>query len=136
MKNRLWCFLSQSARSRSVYLLVVLSTCLVAYELGQYPYVEHGLASCVAPKAEDEFVGVGCHFPAPPPMWKKVIVVANVPALFVSISATESLEQSIPKFCGCMTAFNLSLLVLGICLQWAFVVRGVAYISGKVRRAR
>jgi hypothetical protein len=133
MKNRLWCFLSQAARSRSVYLLVVFSACLVAYEFGHYPYVEHGLASCVAPKAEEEFIGF--HFSDAPPLWKKVVVVANVPPLFVSVFATESLEQAFPQLCRYMTFFNWSLVVLGFCLQWALVVRGVTYILSKMRQA-
>jgi hypothetical protein len=62
-------------------------------------------------------------------------VVANVPPLFVSVFATESLEQAFPQLCRYMTFFNLLLVVLGICLQWALVVRGVAYTLSKMRQA-
>lgn len=122
--------LRKAFTNRGIYLIVVLNLCFVASVVAQTPFEGHGVATCVAPKGEAFF---GCHFPSPPPSWKVVGVVLNAPPLLASVFLSEKFEGVSPQLCGLMTFFNLSVLAIGVWLQWAAIGLAIDYLIGRVR---
>lgn len=116
--------------NRGIYLIVVLNLCFVASIVARIPFEGHGVASCVAPKDEAFF---GCYFPPPPPSWKVVGVVLNAPPLLMSVFLSEKFEGVFPQLCGLMTFFNLSVLAIGVWLQWTAIGLAIDYLIRRVR---
>ena len=130
MKSNFGRLLRKAFTNRGIYLPVVLNLCFVAYMVAQTPFAGHGAASCVAPKDEAFF---GCYFPPPPPLWKVVGVVLNVPPLLMSVFLAEKIEGALPQLCGVMTFFNLSALAIGVWLQWTAIGLAIDSLIGRVR---
>lgn len=137
MRERLLRSLKTALRSRVIFTLVIVNLCFVAFMVGQSQFEEHGVASCVAPKAGDDLFG--CHFPPPPPAWQVVGVVLNAPSILLSSFLTETLEGRFPQLCGVMTFVSLSVLAAAAWVQWTIVglgaLRLIEWAGRKLRRA-
>lgn len=131
MSNRIGHWLKKAFVSRSIYLLVVINLCFVAYVVGQSDFVGHGVARCVAPKPVEVSA---CYFPPPPPLWKVVGVVLNAPPLMLSAFVSESLERSFPALCDLMPYISLSIVATGVWLQWTLVGFGIENLIKGLRR--
>lgn len=121
--------LRRALTNRGIYLVVVLNLCFVAYVVAQSPFEGHGAASCVAPKDETFFV---CTF-SPQPLWRVAGVILNAPPLLLSASLSEGLEGVLPRLCGVMTFFGLSVLAAGVWLQWTGVGLAADFLIRRVR---
>ncbi len=134
MTIRISRFLKRAVNSRTVYVLVVLNLCFVAYEIGSSPFASHGLASCVA-------IGEGvvefdiCSNPLPPPLWTRVGFVLNLPTILPVLALSKALESEFPQLCGYMSLVNMLTVAVCVCLQWMVVGYGIERIGRKLKGA-